>query len=60
MLVLTRRLEESLIIGDGITVKVVKTDKTQVKLGIDAPEDVTINREDVPLFTSGVIKHIKE
>jgi carbon storage regulator CsrA len=35
-------------IKDGITVKLVKTDKTQVKLGIEAPEDVTIKREEVP------------
>ncbi len=41
-------LQESISIRDGITVKLVKTDKAQVKLGIEAPKDVTINREEVP------------
>ncbi len=40
-------LQESISIRDGITVKLVKTDKAQVKLDIEAPEDVTINREEV-------------
>ena len=43
----TLDLQESIPIRDGITIKLVKTDKTQVKLGIEAPEDVTINREEV-------------
>ena len=40
-------LQESISIRDGIIVKVVKTDKAQVKLGIEAPEDVTFNWEEV-------------
>ncbi len=48
MLVLTRKKGESLIIGDDIKITVIKTDKAQVKLGIEAPKDVTINREEVP------------
>ncbi|KHE93067.1 MAG: carbon storage regulator [Candidatus Scalindua rubra] len=32
---------------DGITEKLVKTDKSQVKLDIEAPKDITINREEV-------------
>ena len=40
-------LQERISIRDGIIVKVVKTDKAQVKLGIEAPEGITINREEV-------------
>jgi carbon storage regulator len=47
MLVLTRRIDESLIVGDDIKITVVKIDKTQIKLGIEAPKDVIINREEV-------------
>ena len=39
--------QETLPIKDGITAKLVKADKNQVQLGIDAPENVTINREEV-------------
>ena len=44
----TINLQEGITIKDGITVKLVKTDKSQVKLGIEALEDVTVNREEVP------------
>ena len=47
MLVLTRRIDESLIVGDDIKITVVKIDNTQIKLGIEAPKDVTIEREEV-------------
>ena len=40
-------LQESISIRDGIIVKVVKINKAQVKLGIEAPAGVTINREEV-------------
>ncbi len=40
-------VQETLPIIDGITVKLVKMDKNQVQIGIEAPEDVTINREEV-------------
>ena len=47
MLILTRRLGESIIIGDNIKITVVDINKQQIKLGIDAPKHVTINREEV-------------
>ncbi len=62
-------MQETITIKDGITVKLVKIDKTQVKLGIEAPEDVTINKEEVykkdPVgnvlsSNSGVISHSEE
>ncbi len=56
MLVLARRQDESLIIRDGIIVKLVKTDKNQVKLGIEAPENVTINMEEV--YKKGQMRNV--
>jgi len=47
MLVLTRRLGESITIGNDIKIFVVDIDGNQVKLGIDAPRDVEIYREEL-------------
>ena len=47
MRVLTRRIDESIRIGDDIIITVLKSDKKQVDLGISAPDDVAINREEV-------------
>jgi carbon storage regulator len=47
ILILTGKLCESLIIGDGVTVKFVAMENTQKKSGIDAPEKVIISREEV-------------
>ncbi len=43
MLVLTRKLEESLIIGDDIKVTVLTIDKTQITLGVNDSEGVTLD-----------------
>lgn len=47
MLVLTRKLGESIRIGDDIRITVVETDGRAVKLGIDAPRSVIVHREEV-------------
>ena len=47
MLVLARKLEESIVIGDDITIKVISIDKGVVKLGIDAPSNVLIVRNEL-------------
>jgi carbon storage regulator len=47
MLVLTRKIGESINIGTNIKVTVVSIDGCQVRLGIDAPKDVIIHREEV-------------
>jgi carbon storage regulator len=49
MLILTRRLGESIIIEDNIKITVVDINKQQIKLGIDAPKNITINREEIAL-----------
>ncbi|BBP82856.1 MULTISPECIES: carbon storage regulator CsrA [Pseudomonas] len=47
MLILTRRLGESILIGDNITVTVVSIQGNQVKLATTAPKDVAVHREEV-------------
>jgi carbon storage regulator len=47
MLILTRRLGEVIMIGDDIRVSVLGLKGHQVRLGIDAPEEVEIHREEV-------------
>src|SRR5690606_3919942 len=51
MLVLTRRRDESIMIGDDIRVTVVEVRGDQVKLGIDAPRSIPVHREEVYLET---------
>ena len=47
MLVITRKKDESLLIGDDIEIKIVKVEDGSVKLAISAPRDVTILRKEV-------------
>jgi carbon storage regulator len=47
MLVLTRKKEEMIRIDGNITIKVIDIDNRQVKLGIDAPRHIPVNREEV-------------
>ena len=47
MLILKRKLGECIIIGNNVQLSVIEINKTNIKIGIDAPEDVTIFREEV-------------
>jgi len=47
MLVLARKLDEAITIGDNIVVKVISVEKGVVKLGIDAPSEITIVRNEL-------------
>ena len=47
MLVLTRREDESIMIGDDIVVKVLDLKENQVKIGIVAPKSVSVHRQEI-------------
>ena len=47
MLILTRRVGENLMIGDEVTVTVLSIKGKQVRLGIAAPKDVAVHREEI-------------
>ena len=47
MLILTRRVGESLMIGDEISVTVLGIRGNQVRIGVNAPKDVSVHREEI-------------
>ena len=47
MLVLSRKLGEKIVIGDRVVVTVVKLDNGQVRLGIEAPQEIGVFREEM-------------
>ena len=47
MLILTRRFGESLMINDDITVTVLGIKGNQVRIGVDAPKNVSVHREEI-------------
>ena len=47
MLILTRRVGETLRIGDDVSVTVLGVKGNQVRLGVDAPKDVAVHREEI-------------
>lgn len=47
MLILTRRVGESLMIGDEVNVTVLGIKGNQVRIGVNAPKDVSVHREEI-------------
>jgi carbon storage regulator len=47
MLILTRRVGETLIVGDDVTITVLGVKGNQVRIGVNAPKDVSVHREEI-------------
>ena len=47
MLILTRKVGESVLIGDDISITVLSVRGNQVKLGVQAPKEVSVHREEI-------------
>lgn len=47
MLILTRRVGETLVIGDNVRVTVLGVRGHQVRIGVDAPKDISVHREEI-------------
>lgn len=47
MLILTRRIGETVMVGDDVTITVLGVKGNQVRLGVNAPKDVAVHREEI-------------
>lgn len=47
MLILSRRIHESIIIEDNVKIKILDIQKNHVRIGIEAPKDIPVNRKEV-------------
>jgi len=47
MLILTRRRKQTLVIGDSVTITVLRIRGSQVRLGVNAPRDIGVHREEI-------------
>jgi carbon storage regulator len=47
MLILTRKIEEAVMIGDKIKITILDIKGSQVRIGIDAPEKISVHREEI-------------
>ena len=47
MLILTRKIQEAIIINDNVSIRVLSIQGNQVRLGIDAPREIDVHREEI-------------
>lgn len=61
MLILTRRVGEAIIIGDDVEVVILGVKGNQVRMGINAPKDVSVHREEIyeRIANGENVRHIK-
>ena len=60
MLILTRRVGETLMIGDEVTVTVLGVKGNQVRIGVNAPKDVSVHREEIYERIKSEEKEVKQ
>ena len=60
MLILTRRVGETLMIGDEVTVTVLGVKGNQVRIGVNAPKDVSVHREEIYERIKNEQKEVKQ
>ena len=61
MLILTRKVGESVLIGDDISITVLSVRGNQVKLGVQAPKEVSVHREEIyQRILQSIDEHIDE
>ena len=47
MLVITRKVDEAIVIGDGIEIRVLRVGQDGVRLGVTAPKDISVHRREI-------------
>ena len=60
MLILTRRIGEKLVIGDDVTITVLAAKGSQIRIGIEAPREVQVHREEIFQRIQNERKALKE
>ena len=59
MLILTRNTGESLMIGDDVTITVLQVKGNQVRIGVNAPKETPVHREEIYLKVKAGVPHNK-
>ena len=59
MLVFNRRIRQKVMIGNDVTVTVLAINGSQVRIGVDAPREITVDREEIYLRKVGQLRRLR-